>query len=215
MLKLDSRKEKRVAKLKKAVRHLKKIDDATSQLIETVGECKFEKIGTPYYVLIRSVISQQLSLAAANSILSKVNQTFKAKKIPHPKTFQKASAEKLKQCGISFAKVETVKRIAIAYENKEISDDFLHSLSDKDVMRILCNFKGVGPWTSEMTLIFGLDRWDHFSIGDLGLRKGIEKWYGIPRDDKKKMQEFTEKFSPYRSILSWYLWASFDTEPWE
>lgn len=201
--------------MKSAVEKLKSTDQSTFKLIESVGECKLQTIGTPYYVLIKSIISQQLSTQAANSILKKLNDCFKtADSIPEPKLLQKAPPEKLRNCGLSFAKVETVKRIADAYETDKLSDHLLHSLSDEDVMRHLCSFKGIGPWTSEMTLIFGLDRWDCFSVGDLGLRKAIEKWYGIPKDNKNKILKFTEKFSPYRSIISWYLWASFDTEPW-
>ncbi|MCK6381989.1 MAG: DNA-3-methyladenine glycosylase 2 family protein [Leptospiraceae bacterium] len=209
-------KNERDLKLKKAVASLKSIDKKTCRLIDFVGECKLKPIGTPYYVIIKSIISQQLSTQAASSILKKINQYFDTENsIPKPEMIRDTSDKELRSCGLSFSKIETIKRISNSYSSGKLSDELLYSMSDRDVVNSLCEYKGIGPWTSEMVLIFGLDRWDHFSIGDLGLRKGVEKWYGLHRDDKMKIQKFIEKFSPYRSILSWYLWASFDTENWE
>lgn len=75
--------------------------------------------------------------------------------------------------------------------------------------------KGIGPWTAEMVMMFALNRLDIFSIGDLGLRRGVEKIYGIPRENKSEIETHIKRYSPYRSILSWYLWESQDEEPWE
>ncbi|WP_100748533.1 DNA-3-methyladenine glycosylase family protein, partial [Leptospira ellisii] len=132
------------------------------------------------------------------------------KKIPSPDQILRIPNGELRRIGVSQAKTETVKRIAEAYKSGLISDSKLRKLDDSAAMELLCSLKGVGPWTAEMVLIFALDRWDHFSINDLILRKAVEKHYGILKDDKKEIQEFLKSFSPYRTVLSWYLWADVD-----
>ncbi len=116
----------------------------------------------------------------------------------------------MRKIGDSQAKTETIKRIAEAYLKRSITDSKLHKLEDSDVLKLLCSIKGVGPWTAVMVLNFALDRWDHFSINDLILRKSVEKHYGISKDNKKEIQHFLNTYSPYSTILSWYLWADID-----
>lgn len=199
----------REARLRKAVLWLKKKDTTTQKIIQTVGPCTHKMMGTPYYVLIRSVISQQLSVKAARTMENRVKEYYgNGKQFPKPDILVKLSKPQLRKAGLSFAKIDTVKLISKAYLDGSISDRKLSKLDDQEVLELLCGIKGVGPWTAEMVLMFSLDRWDHFSYNDLILRKSIENNYGIPMNSKKEILEFTSRYSPYRTIFSWYLWRA-------
>ncbi|TGK17952.1 DNA-3-methyladenine glycosylase 2 family protein [Leptospira fluminis] len=201
----------REIKLREAERWLSRRDTILRRLIGKIGPCGLKPMGSPYHVLLKSVIGQQLSLKAASTMEARVIGSFgSGKKFPKPIELGSVSLKKLRSAGLSLAKAETVKRIAAAYEEGNISDRKLRNLKDAEVLETLCSFKGVGPWTAEMVLMFALDRWDHFSLNDLILRKSIEKHYGIHRDSKKEILSFAEKFSPYRTIFSWYLWKDAD-----
>ncbi|MBM9578223.1 DNA-3-methyladenine glycosylase 2 family protein [Leptospira sp. 201903070] len=202
--------EDRDSRIKKATNWLRKQDSITKALIDSVGPCNLRTIGSPYQVLIKSVLGQQLSTKVALTFEKRLISLAETKKIPPPEKILQISIEDLRKIGVSQAKTETIKRVAEAYQSRVISDSKLHKLEDANVLELLCSLKGVGPWTAEMVLIFALDRWDHFSINDLILRKSVEKHYGISKDNKKEIQEFLKSFSPYRTILSWYLWADVD-----
>ncbi|WP_425460707.1 DNA-3-methyladenine glycosylase family protein [Leptospira gomenensis] len=196
--------------MKKATSWLRKKDPITRKLIDSVGPCGLKTIGAPYQVLIKSVLGQQLSVKVALTFERRLIALAGTKKIPSPDQIVKIPNSELRKIGVSQAKTETVKRVAEAYQVGLLSDSKLRKSDDLAVMELLCSLKGVGPWTAEMVLIFALDRWDHFSINDLILRKAVEKHYGILKDDKKEIQEFLKSFSPYRTVLSWYLWADVD-----
>ncbi|MDI7225349.1 DNA-3-methyladenine glycosylase family protein [Leptospira santarosai] len=202
--------EDRDIRLRKASDWLRKKDPITQKLIDSVGPCKLRTIGTPYQVLIKSVLGQQLSVKVALTFERRLISLAGSRKIPPPNRILTIPNGKLKEIGVSRAKTETIKRIAEAYSIRNITDSKLRKLEDSDVLNLLCSFKGVGPWTAEMVLIFALDRWDHFSINDLILRKSVEKHYGISKDNKKEIQRFLTGYSPFRTILSWYLWADVD-----
>ncbi|XDD50639.1 DNA-3-methyladenine glycosylase [Leptospira sp. WS92.C1] len=207
---VDQESEDRTARLKKASDWLRKKDPITKALIDGVGPCRLETIGTPYQVLIKSVLGQQLSVKVALTFEKRLIALAQSKKIPSADQILAIPNSKLRKIGISQAKTETIKRIAEAYKNRDISDSKLYRLEDADILNLLCSLKGIGPWTAEMVLIFALDRWDHFSINDLILRKSVEKHYGISKDNKKGIEIFLKQFSPFRTILSWYLWADVD-----
>ncbi|PJZ66593.1 DNA-3-methyladenine glycosylase 2 family protein [Leptospira wolffii] len=199
----------REERLRKAVLWLKKKDPITKRIVQSVGPCTHKPVGTPYYTLVRSVISQQLSVKAASTMESRVIEYYgNRNRLPEPSVFLKLSKVQMRKAGLSFAKIDTIKRIAHAYEEGHLSDKKLKKLEDKEVLELLCGIKGIGPWTAEMVLMFSLDRWDHFSLNDLILRKSIETHYGISKDSKKEILEFASGFSPYRTIFSWYLWRA-------
>lgn len=202
--------EDRDVRLQKATHWLRKQDSITKKLIDGVGPCQLRTIGTPYQVLIKSVLGQQLSTKVALTFERRLIALAGGKKLPSPERILEIPNTALRKIGVSQAKTETIKRVAESYFNKEITDAKLRKLEDSNVLDLLCSLKGVGPWTAEMVLIFALDRWDHFSINDLILRKSVEKHYGISKDNKKEIIHFLKKYSPYRTILSWYLWADVD-----
>ncbi|RHX95248.1 DNA-3-methyladenine glycosylase 2 family protein [Leptospira yasudae] len=207
---VSQKSEDRKVRLQKATDWLRKQDSVTKKLIDGVGPCQLRTIGTPYQVLIKSVLGQQLSTKVALTFERRLIALAGGRKLPAPERILEIPNTALRKIGVSQAKTETIKRVAESYSSKEITDTKLRKLDDSNVLDLLCSLKGVGPWTAEMVLIFALDRWDHFSINDLILRKSVEKHYGISKDNKKEIIHFLKKYSPYRTILSWYLWADVD-----
>lgn len=203
----------REKRLNLAVDWLKNRDKSTELLISRVGKCNFYPLGTSLYILTKSVIGQQLSTKAAQTIEDRFFRLLgcNAKNL-HWKHLSSRTLEDFRSIGMSLSKAETILRIADAFHSGDLSETSLKKLQDTEVIQLLTQYKGIGPWTAEMVLIFALDRWDHFSIRDLILRKQIEKWYGIQRDNVNTMKEHLTRYSPYRTILSWYLWASADGE---
>lgn len=162
-----------------------------------------------FYELIESIISQQLSIKAADTIFGRFKNLF-GNKFPTPSLVLAMDDEKLRACGLSFAKVSYVKSVANAFVSDLIDIEKIKKQSDEEVIEELTQIKGVGRWTAEMILIFTLKRPDVFSIGDLGLRNAITNLYGIT--DKKEMLALSEKWKPYRSTACWYLWRSLENK---
>ena len=158
--------------------------------------------------LVDAIISQQLSVKAADTIFARFQKLFKNKAFPSPQQVIKMTDEKIRGAGISFQKIKYIKGIAQAFLDKKIIVEEIRKLSDDEIIVKLTELKGVGKWTAEMILIFSLQRQDVFSIGDLGLRRAIEKLYGIT--DLKKVLELTESWKPNRSTAAWYLWRSLE-----
>ncbi|KKT38312.1 MAG: HhH-GPD family protein [Candidatus Gottesmanbacteria bacterium GW2011_GWB1_44_11c] len=119
--------------------------------------------------------------------------------------------KKDKSTGMSHAKARYVRNLAEAIVSGELDVAHLDCLTDEDVIAKLSKVKGIGPWTSEMFLMFVLGREDVFSHGDLGLRKGIKKIYGLKKDPtKKKIENIISRWSPYKTYASRILWMSLE-----
>ncbi|SRR5260221_7068657 len=195
-------------------------DKILNQLIKKYPAPKFvDRTEFLFEDLVESIISQQLSVKAANTIYGRFKDLFpviasKAKQsrsaFPNPQQILQMDDQKIRAAGISFAKISYIKYIAKAFANNEIKIAELKNMSDEEVMMHLTNLKGVGKWTAEMTLIFTLHRPDIFSLGDAGLRRAIQTLYGIT--DEKKMLKLSESWKPHRSTASWYLWRSLENK---
>ena len=194
----------------KAEKHLSK-DKKLESLIKKHGRIKLdESKGDLFYDLIDTIISQQLSGKASATIFSRFQKLFASKKFPTPKDILKVSDEKIRACGISFAKIKYIKGLSQAILDGSLNLEKLPLLSDKEVIIELIKIKGIGRWTAEMFLMFSLKRMDVFSVGDLGLRTAVSKLYKIEREDLKGIGKISLKWSPYRTIASRYLWKSLD-----
>lgn len=163
-----------------------------------------------FAALCREIIGQQLSGKVAGTILKRFKELFKSK-IVNPKDVLKIKDQKLRDVGMSWAKVSYIKDLALKTVKKELNLKALDKLKDKDVMEALLKVKGIGPWTAEMFLIFTLGREDVFSHGDLGLKKGIEKLYKLKDPSLKQIEKIVKKWSPYKSCGSIALWQSLDS----
>lgn len=160
--------------------------------------------------LIESIISQQLSIKAADTIFARFVGLFSDGEFPTPKQILAMDDETMRSAGLSFAKISYVKSVANAFVSDLLDIEKIRNQSDEEVITELTQIKGIGRWTAEMILIFTLNRPDVFSIGDLGLRKAITNLYGIT--DRKEMIELAETWKPHRSTACWYLWRSLENK---
>jgi DNA-3-methyladenine glycosylase II len=167
-----------------------------------------------YLDLISSIVSQQLSVKAADTIFNRFLDLFE-NRYPTPQQILDKDPEILRGCGLSYQKATYIKNIAAYWiENKDTMHDWL-TMSDDDIISELTPIKGVGKWTVQMILMFRLNRLDVFPIDDLGIRQGMIKIYGVEETGKdliKKLHELAEPWRPYRSIACRYVWKWKDTK---
>lgn len=186
-------------------------DPVMKQLVKKYPAPQFtDRTNHIYEELVESIISQQLSVKASDTIYKRFCLLFHKTSCPTPQEVLKASDELLRSAGISFQKISYIKSVADACISDLIDVKKIKKMSDEEVIAALTQIRGVGKWTAEMILIFTLKRPDVFSIGDLGIRNAITKLYGIT--DRGEMLELSEKWKPYRSTACWYLWRSLENK---
>ena len=160
-----------------------------------------------FWSLTRSVIYQQISGKAAKKISDRYLKLFSKGSKMSPVDVIKIDIEKIQNVGISRQKSGYIKNIANAFDEGLVNETQLHKLSDQEIIDQLVKIKGVGRWTAEMFLIFTLRRPDVFPVTDLGVQKGFQIYYDLdelPSIDM--MNEKSENWKPYRTIMSLYLW---------
>ena len=164
-----------------------------------------------FHALINSIIGQQISVAAANSMKKKL---FSLKKNITPKTIKNIKKNDLSKCGLSKQKILYINNIADFFlENKKLNNE-IHKFEELYIREKLIEIKGIGNWTVDMFLIFTHGSSNIFPTGDLGFIKAISKHYkkDLPLDDKF-LSRLLKRWSPYSSIATWYLWRSLDPIP--
>lgn len=186
-------------------------DPVLNKLHKKYGPHEFEdRSELLYEELVESIIGQQLSGKAADTIFKRFLALFNTK-FPSPEQLLKTDDEKLRSAGMSYSKASYIKNIAQAFKNGDLDIKTIKKMNDEDVKKELTKIKGVGNWTAEMTLIFTLKREDVFSLGDAGLRRAIKNLYKIEKD--ADILKLSENWKPKRSYACWYLWKSLDNEP--
>jgi DNA-3-methyladenine glycosylase II len=187
-------------------------------LVEQHGSLSVEerRRGRPadaYGTLIRSIVGQQLSTKAAATIFGRVLDLFGGE-VPAPKQLIGADPDALRAAGLSRAKVAYLRDLAERVEDGDLDLDHLIELSDEQVSEQLTAVKGLGQWTADMFLIFHLGRPDVLAVGDLGIRRAVERAYELPEiPDAATLTRIAEPWRPYRSLGCLYLWASLDNAP--
>jgi DNA-3-methyladenine glycosylase II len=167
----------------------------------------------PYGALLRAIVGQQLSTIAARTIYGRVLDLFGGR-VPTPVELLGADADALRAAGLSRAKVAYVRSLAEHVEDGSLDLDALPKLSDDDVSAALTAVKGIGQWSADMFLIFQLGRKDVLPVGDLGIRRAIERLYKLPKiPDAPTALNIGEPWRPYRSLASLYLWHSLSATP--
>jgi DNA-3-methyladenine glycosylase II len=196
-----------------AQEHLASVEPAFKEVIERIGPCTLQVNPDHFEILVRSVISQQISTKAAQSISAKV-LTLCGKKGLTYQAIRKAEEEQLRLCGLSTAKRKSIRGLADhVHQNPNFFKD-IHKHTDEEVSKKLLPLHGIGPWTVQMFLIFSLGRMDILPVGDLGFRVGIQKllqWEKAPTLDE--MIQRAETWRPYRTIATWYCWRSLGGVP--
>lgn len=191
-----------------ALNHLRK-DRKLAKIIDRVGEFNLSLTKNPYQSLVEAIITQQLSGKAADSISTRFRAIYG--RFPKPADVMETSDAKLRKAGLSYMKVSYIKDLSKKVESKEIRLACMKNLTDEEIIVQLTQVKGIGRWTAEMFLIFSLGRLDVLPVGDLGLKKGIQRLYSLEElPEKEQMERIAEKWKPYRSVATWYLWRSLD-----
>ena len=194
---------------KKAKKILSKKDPVLRKIIKKYNKGFLTTRNNPFFSLCRTIVGQQISTKAADSIWSKFEK--KCKKNINPNTILKISSRNLKQSGLSRQKISYLKNIAKAFKNKSFDTKKLRTMSDEEAIEYITKLKGLGVWSAEMFLMFNLNRPNIFPIKDIGLLRAISKNYKKSYPPSKR---FLDKISNlhlgYRTVLTWYMWRSID-----
>ena len=182
-------------------------DPLLTDIIDIVGDYTLKKRNHHFSVLVESIISQQLATGAAEAIFKRFKSLYP--KFPTASEILSTKKSKLRLVGLSGMKIEYLKDLSRHVEQGRLDMRSLAKKSDEDVIASLTQVKGIGRWTAEMFLIFSLGRQDVFPVDDLGLRKGVQKAFSLPDIPKpKEVEKIGQRWKPYRTIVTWYLWKS-------
>ena len=198
-----------------AKKYLSKKDKVMSSLIKkysSPSEIMLTSRKDIFFSLCKSIIGQQISVAAANSVFLKFKK--KCKNKINAKTVSKLSSTQLKSCGLSRQKVRGIKNLAKQTLDKSFNPRLISKMSDEDAIIYLSKLRQIGKWSSEMILLFTYNRSNIWPIQDIGLLRGISKNYKkkyLPPESYVSLLQ--KRFSPYCSVATWYLWRSIDPEP--
>lgn len=195
--------------MKAATQHLCRCDPVMAAIIKAVGPYRLAVREPTFETLARSITYQQLSGKAAGTIFGRVTKA--AGRRFTARAFLKLSTEQLRECGLSRQKIASLTDLAERVVRREIDFHRLPVMTDEDVVSHLSQVRGVGIWTAQMFLIFALQRPNIMPVGDLGIRNAIRKAYGLPDVPKPtEVEKIAEKWHPYCSVATWYLWRSLD-----
>ncbi len=190
------------------VNYLKKNDLTLKKIINKTDQIKFEIKQNKFECLSRIIISQQLSNKASNTIIKRVENKIEEF---YPEKFISIKKDDIRKCGVSNSKYNCIKFISneIIYNGLDL--DSLNSRSEDFIFNKLSSLKGVGPWSINMFLIFGLGKLNVFPINDVGIQNSIMKFYSInEKPSSEKMTELKNKWDPFCTIACLYLWDSYD-----
>lgn len=187
----------------KEIDYLKEKDKVLGAAIEKIGIIKRKVILDPFEAIITSVVGQQISNKAADTVNERLLNLLG--KIT-PEKIDKAQIEDIQKCGMSHRKVAYIKGIAEAALNKSVDFNNLHKLSEEEIIKELTSLYGVGVWTAEMLLIFSLGRMNVLSFKDLAIIRGMMRLYNLDKVTKTEFEKYRKIYSPYGSVASLYLW---------
>lgn len=194
----------------KARQHLYHVDPILSKVISQVEIPQRQPTHDYFFNLVDAIISQQLSMKSANTILTRFKKLFKNQTID-PEILLNTPDTVIRSIGISRQKVAYLKNLANHVLEGGLIFEQFDTMTDEEIVRELMKVKGIGRWTAEMFLIFAMGRPDVFSYGDLGLRKAIQKLYGFEKEPTiDEATKIAEKWRPYRTLACRYLWKSLE-----
>jgi DNA-3-methyladenine glycosylase II len=202
--------------VKIAVEHLRKADPVLARVIGSSPLCTIRPHRNYYQELVDSIISQQLSVKAARSIEKRFCELFGSTDFPAPEQILEKDIDELRTAGLSRGKAMYVRDLAQHVVDGRVKFDHLDNLSNDEVIKELTDVKGIGEWTAHMFLMFCMGRLDVLPVGDLGIRNGIMKLYGLdhaPTPDEIKEIAEKNRWHPYESVAAWYIWQSLDNVP--
>lgn len=204
-----------VENFQKAADYLREHDPILGEVIKNAPLPAFTPHKNYYQELVESIISQQLSVKAAATILKRFKELFSAE-FPTPEDILATDIETMRGVGLSRQKASYIKDLATRVLDGSVQFGHLDTLSNQEIIDELVQVKGVGVWTVHMFLLFCMGRLDVLPTGDLGIKNGIQKLYALPeKPSPEDMQTIASdnQWHPYESIASWYVWHSLDNKP--
>ena len=195
----------------KGKNYLSNKDKVLKKIINEFPNQNLKLNDNSFHALINSIIGQQISVSAANSMKIKL---FSLKRNITPRTIKNITNNEFKKCGLSKQKILYIRNISEFFLNNKQFTNKLNSFDEKTIREKLIEIKGIGNWTVDMFLLFTHGSSNIFPSGDLGFVKAISKHYkkDLPLSDKYLLKLY-KKWSPYSSIATWYLWRSLDPLP--
>lgn len=193
-----------------AITHLQQADPVLGEIIARVGAYRIEFRDPSFETLVKSIVYQQLSGRVASVIFSRLVAAAGGKLTPE--NILKLRPVRMRAAGLSGQKTAYIRDLARQTRDRRVIFDSLAGLSDDQVIEQLTQVKGIGVWTVHMFLIFALRRANVLPTGDLGIRNAIRKAYGLPELPKPtQIESLAEPWRPYRTVASWYLWRSLES----
>jgi DNA-3-methyladenine glycosylase II len=190
-----------------AQRHLARRDPVLRELIRQIGSCTLQPCPDHFPLLVRSIVSQQISGKAAASISARLEQTLGGS--PTPAAILAAAERKLRTAGLSSNKLRSLRDLAEKVENGTVPLDSFPELDDEAVISRLVEVRGIGRWTAQMFLIFSLGRPDVLPVDDFGLRSAARRLYRLRKlPDRERLTRLAGPWAPYRTVATWYMWRS-------
>lgn len=193
---------------------MKRVDPVLGAVISRVGPCRWEgtTAHTHFGFVLRCIVYQQLSGKAAATIFRRVTDLYGGR-APTPDELLRTRIPKLRTAGLSERKAEYARELASRVRSGDLPLEGLDTMDDATVMATLVRVRGIGRWTAQMVMMFHLGRPDVFPELDLGVQKAVQRLHGLRRlPTPQRMQTIGERWAPYRTVASWYLWRSLEVE---
>ena len=196
----------------KAKKYLSRKDIKMKKLIKNYSDANLTTRKDVFFSLCKSIIGQQISVAAANSVFLKFKKKCKGK--INPKNVNCLKFYDLKKCGLSKQKVKGIRELSKKFLDKSFNPALIKKMNDEEAIEYLSQLRQIGRWSAEMILLFTFNRSNIWPIQDIGLLRAISKNFNkkyLP--PKKFVFDLQKKYSPYCSVATWYLWRSIDNDP--
>ncbi len=213
MLFLDRKQPQAEQLARKAVRRLSQADPALGSLIRQIGPCRLGRAGrnNHFAALVEAIVYQQLAGKAAAAIFSRFRALYSSRRFPTPEELDRTPEKQLRSAGLSPQKISYLKDLSRRILDGSLKLRNLSPMEDEEVIGHLTQVKGIGRWTAEMFLIFAQGRLDVLPVGDLGILKAVQNAYRLSSlPSPQRLEQMGRRWQPYRSVASWYLWASVD-----
>ncbi len=192
---------------------LAQTDPVMAGFVQRYSSSRLVSRGDPFATLVRSIVGQQISVKAAGSVWARL---LDAVPLITPEAILSTSQEALRGCGLSLRKTEYLGDLARHFSTGEIDSARWICMTDAEIIAELTAVRGIGVWTAEMFLIFNQLRPDIFPLDDIGLQKAVALHYAAgERPTRQTLTEYGERWKPWRSVATWYLWRSLDPVPVE
>ena len=196
----------------KAKKYLSKKDIKMRNLIKKYSDANLTSRKDVFFSLCKSIIGQQISVAAANSVFLKFKKKCRGR--INPKIVSSLKFQELKKCGLSKQKVRGIMELSKKFLDKSFNPKLIKNMKDEEAIEYLSELRQIGRWSAEMILLFTFNRSNIWPIQDIGLLRAISNNYNkkyLP--PKKFVLDLQKKFSPYCSVATWFLWRSIDNDP--